>query len=145
MKQKFIITKTLPGLNEIIAAASKPRFGHKVYARMKRECDEYIGWCIKEAKIKPIKRVKIDFTWVEKNKRRDPDNVCSAKKFILDALVQMGILENDGWKEIITMTDHFIVNEKESGVIVNLDDLCEICHPVDIASLKTILPNEDYE
>ena len=39
--------------------------------------------------------VTVRFTWVEGNRRRDIDNVAFAKKFVLDGLVQAGVIGND--------------------------------------------------
>ena len=49
--------------------------------------------------------VRLNFIWYEKTKRRDPDNVASAKKFILDALQKQGILPNDSRKYIYGFSD----------------------------------------
>ena len=50
------------------------------------------------------------YLWVEKNKRRDKDNIAFAKKFIQDALVKEKVLENDGWAQIESWTDAFTVD-----------------------------------
>ena len=53
-------------------------------------------WCIKAAKLLPVTPPCIvHMLFIEPNRRRDADNVESAKKFILDALVKSGVLLND--------------------------------------------------
>lgn len=42
----------------------------------------------------------LEIKWYEKNKRRDPDNVFSAIKYILDSLVEVGVFPNDGQKQV---------------------------------------------
>lgn len=89
--------------------------------------NEYIRWCrsnkylaaSKKAQIEALiaghikympryeKPVKIHFTWVEENKRRDLDNICFAKKFILDALVKEGKLADDNRRNVYAFTDSF--------------------------------------
>ena len=45
-------------------------------------------------------RYAFRFWWFEPHRRRDPDNIQIGAKFILDTLVRMGVLENDGAKVI---------------------------------------------
>jgi hypothetical protein len=120
--QSFFVPVRLPGLNDIILAKGqyyrkgKKRF--EKYQAMKREYEGLIISAIQLAKIKPVKRAYFQFTWIEDNKMRDPDNVAAARKFILDALVVAGVLSGDGWKQVAGWTDTFTVKEgnQKSGV-----------------------------
>ena len=56
--------------------------------------------------------VTIHFHWIEENKRRDYDNIAFAKKFILDALVKSGKLEDDNRKCVTGFTDTFAYGKK---------------------------------
>ncbi|MBN2561647.1 MAG: hypothetical protein JXQ75_12030, partial [Phycisphaerae bacterium] len=38
--------------------------------------------------------------WFRSLRKKDPDNIAFAIKFILDGLVAAGVLENDGWRQI---------------------------------------------
>ena len=64
----------------------------------------------------------IHYTWVEPNRRRDKDNIAFAKKFVQDSLVRMGVLENDGWKQIEYFTDSFAVDPENPRVEVIIED-----------------------
>lgn len=64
------------------------------------------------------------FTWIEENKRRDLDNVCFAKKFILDALVEAEVLKDDNRRIVTNFTDSFKYADK-SKVIVELEEIEE--------------------
>lgn len=67
------------------------------------------------------KPVKINFYWVEGNRRRDLDNICFAKKFILDALVKHGKLMDDNRKNVCDFHDYFYYsNDKEFKVILEI-------------------------
>ena len=70
------------------------------------------------------KPVKIRITWVEENRKRDPDNIAFAKKFILDALVKAGKLPNDGHRWIKGLEDKFEF-AKEPEIIVELIEVEE--------------------
>ena len=48
------------------------------------------------------------FEWHEKTKKRDADNIAFAKKFILDALVNMRVLPNDSRRYVKGFTDEII-------------------------------------
>lgn len=93
----------LPSLNEYVnACRSNPYVG----AKMKKDSEELIGWFIK--KIAPFRNpVEVSFTWVEPNRRRDVDNISFAKKFILDALVKNGVLQDDSQKYVRALSDSF--------------------------------------
>lgn len=101
--QTVTIRGRLPSLNEYINAERKNR---QAAAKMKRETDEMIYWQIR--RMQPIKqKVHISFIWYEETARRDPDNVCFAKKFILDAMQKAGKLQNDNAKWISGFDDSF--------------------------------------
>lgn len=93
MNQYLEIPFRLPSLNEVNAANRNNRFAG---AKLKRETDEALALVIKAAHLKPVQLPCIvHMTFEEPNRRRDVDNVESAKKFILDALVKSGVLQND--------------------------------------------------
>lgn len=66
--------------------------------------------------------VKVNFLWIEENGKRDLDNICFAKKFILDALVRAGVIENDNRKHIVGFIDNFEYADF-SKVIVELEEI----------------------
>jgi Holliday junction resolvase RusA-like endonuclease len=87
----------LPGLNEIIGANR----GHWASgASLKKEADAKVAHSIHLHAPAPISgAVKIKVIWHD-NSRRDPDNIMAGIKFILDALVENGILKNDSKKYV---------------------------------------------
>ena len=66
------------------------------------------------------KPVYITYKWYEPNKKRDLDNIAFAKKFVQDALVTNGILENDGWANIVGFCDEFYVDKENPRVEVEI-------------------------
>jgi Holliday junction resolvase RusA-like endonuclease len=60
------------------------------------------------------------FHWIEKDRRRDKDNIAMAKKFILDSLQEWGVLKNDGWKQVLGFIDIFSVDKINPRVEVSL-------------------------
>lgn len=96
MIQTFFIVGPLPGLNEIIKA---DRTGRYVGARLKKQATKRVCEEIIAAKLTPIKGpVHLTIICGEPNRRRDPMNVTAgALKILCDSLVEMGIIEGDGW------------------------------------------------
>jgi Holliday junction resolvase RusA-like endonuclease len=122
--QHFTVIGRLPGLNELIAAAKLRYRGKNVaYGKLKAEYEQQVFWAIKQAKVKRIVRpVFITFVWVETNRRRDPDNIAAGgRKIILDALVQAGVLKNDGWSQIGGWRDQFRI-AKNANISVTLEE-----------------------
>lgn len=64
----------------------------------------------------------VRFEWHERTKKRDADNIASAKKFILDALVKMKVIPDDSRKYVKGFTDT-IIDDKADFVIVELIEI----------------------
>ena len=92
----------MPSLNEYVNMCRRSRYESAEYKKkLERELLKYIT-------IPRIEKpVKIHFTWVEANKRRDLDNIAFAKKFILDAMVKCGYLKDDNRKCVTGFSDSF--------------------------------------
>lgn len=110
-------TPTLPGLNEYINAERTNRYKA---AKLKKDTERMIMLCTPMIKI--TKPVTIHYKWVEKDRRRDKDNISFAKKFVQDALVKKGVLKNDGWKEIVNSYDEFEVDPKNPRVEITIKE-----------------------
>ena len=120
MKYKFEIDEKLPSLNEYIMACRTNKF---IGAKLKEDVENNIWVYINNGlKSKIEKPVKIHFTWIEKNRKRDLDNVCFAKKFILDALVKSGKLKNDTQNYVRGFSDSFEY-DKTNKVIVEIEEV----------------------
>ena len=64
----------------------------------------------------------MSYRWYEPNKRRDLDNVSSyGRKVIQDALVEVGVLKDDSWKQITGFTDAFYVDKKNPRIEVEIE------------------------
>jgi hypothetical protein len=118
MTDKLIIPGELPTLNEIINTA-KTHWGS--YREMERVETKKIGWLAK--KLPCYSRVHLKITYYRKDKKYDPDNIAAAKKFILDSLVDVGVLENDGWKQIEGWEETWVVDRDNPRTEIILEEL----------------------
>lgn len=117
--QQFFVPGPLPGQNEYMGNGTRWKYG-----AAKKKWAKVIAAAIIQAKLNPMQRVQITWQWQERNSRRDPDNFTGiSKKFILDTLVSVGILPDDGWGEIAGWTDRWHVEKANPGVMVTLEEV----------------------
>jgi len=120
---KLIIPGRLPGLNDYIASERTNRYKA---AAMKKEAEGLViaaarktlrGWRARNP-------VMMYYLWVEKDRRRDKDNVSGyGRKIIQDALVKAGYLRNDGWADIVGFADDFTVNKGNPHIEVVIEEV----------------------
>lgn len=119
----FVIEQKLPSLNEVIGSN---RANRMMAAKQKREIQSdiltYIRLaCLNGDLVPQRKRCTISITWHERTKKRDVDNIQSAQKFILDAMVEGGILEDDS-RKYVAQIYHHIVDDDRDYVEVYIND-----------------------
>lgn len=122
---KIIIPFTLPGMNELIGANRDSRYKG---AGMKKYWQHRVEMVLKR-KARPLREpVKIHWLWVEKDRRRDPDNVMAGgKKIILDAMVKTKMLRNDGWSNIESgMDDDWAVDKTRPRIEIEIQEAGEM-------------------
>ena len=118
MKTRLEIPFRLPSLNEYINECRKNRYaGSTMKAIVERDLSLFIR------KLPYFEKpITIEFEWVEENKRRDLDNICFAKKFILDTMVKCKVLKDDNRRFVTGFVDKFSY-DKESKVILNITEV----------------------
>lgn len=120
---KFTIQGRLDGLNDYIKACRSNKYAGNT---MKHKNQGYVEMGIiqacAEGKLKKICKypVKLKITWYEPNYKRDIDNIVFATKFIQDALVNRGMLENDGQKQISGISHEVLVDRKHPRIEVEI-------------------------
>ena len=116
----------LPGLNEYVEAERRNRFKA---AKMKRDAQDWVILCIKKTMrgVHITRPVYIRYYYVEPNRRRDMDNIDGyGKKVINDALVEAGVLRDDGWDEIRGIVPYFSVDKDNPRIIVEIEECLDI-------------------
>lgn len=128
MRQVFVVPGRLDGLNEYTEAC---RASAKGGGKLKRRNQDLVRAAIREAGLRPMGTpVAIRFTWVEGKRDdaarfvpRDKDNIRFAAKFVLDALVEEGIIPDDGWGHVEGIADAYRLNRNEPKVVVELEEV----------------------
>lgn len=115
---KIVVPGELPAQNEIIKAAKSSPYA---YSRMKKDSTNTITWLSKNKA--NMDRIWLDITYVCKNRRKDPDNIAAAKKFILDGLVAAGVIPNDGWNEIAGWTEDFKIDKQNPRIEIVIKEV----------------------
>ena len=116
----LVIDGQLPNLNDYTAACRGNKFNG---AKMKKDAEEIISHYIhlQLPNVHFDNKVQLHFRWYEPNKRRDLDNICFAKKFILDALVEAKIIKTDGWRGVAGFTDEFFLDTENPRIEVDIE------------------------
>ena len=106
----MIIDKQLISLNEY---SNKERTNKYIAAKVKRDETKYCEICSRN-QLKPVLSYPTDIliVWYTKG-RKDHDNVSFAIKFILDGMVNAGILKNDNPKHVKNIYHQFKKDTKD--------------------------------
>lgn len=123
MEYLLTIPGKLDGLNDYIAAERTNR--HKG-AKMKADNGNIVAVAIRQCLrgVRIEKPVSMEYLWVEPNKRRDKDNISSfGRKVIQDALVDAGVLKDDGWKYVDGFFDRFEVDKTNPRIEVLIKEV----------------------
>lgn len=106
VKRSFTIEGRLDGLNEYTNAC---RSGWQAGSRMKKKNEEKVIEWIAASGISRVTEypVGLEITWYDSS-RRDLDNIMFATKFIQDALVERGVLDNDDPRHISSLVHHIV-------------------------------------
>lgn len=116
-----MIEGRLPGANEFINAGYRNRFFAN---NMKAKAEKRVVEAIEKYGVPRFdKPVKLGFMWFEPTARRDCDNVAFGKKFVQDALVRSGVVEDDSRKYVVGYVgEEFPVDKDNPRIVVTITD-----------------------
>lgn len=115
----FTVHAKLPSLNDVIDKDRTCRYAGASYRReVEKLIARYIVKSLESGELRPVStQCAVHFLWHEKNSRRNVDDIQSAQKFILDAMVRCGIIPDDS-RKYVTQTAHTVIDSVEYGVDV---------------------------
>jgi Holliday junction resolvase RusA-like endonuclease len=100
-----------PTLNDIIATARRHHFAS---ASQKKFWTNAVALACANM-MRFDGEVHLEFVWFVKNRRRDPDNITAAQKYILDGLVKVGILTDDNFGVVKSPVIHWFELSSTDG------------------------------
>ncbi|AFZ01532.1 hypothetical protein [Calothrix sp. PCC 6303] len=106
-----------PALNEQIDLA---RSDWRASAAVKKTWTNKVANLTQKVNFSFNDKVWIEYHWHLKTFARDSDNVSAASKYILDGLVDAGIINNDNLVVIQSPVPHYYYRAKGDGVILRL-------------------------
>lgn len=113
----FTIKGRLDSLNRTLKA---PRWRF-AQSRRRAIVKYHVGSWVMAARIPRFDMpVRIHVRWVERDRRRDRDNIRSGVKPILDALVSQQRIVNDSQKWVTELTDSYDVDKKDPRIEVTI-------------------------
>lgn len=119
---KIVIKGRLSGLNEYTKACRNNKYAGANLKKVNEiKVTAAIYECCKNRKIE--KPVSIIYRWYEQNRKRDLDNIAFGKKFVQDALVKNGVLQGDGWKDIVGFSDEFYIDRENPRIEVEIREV----------------------
>lgn len=115
----LIIPGRLAGLNEM--TASNRTHWAKGASLKKEETQKVADEARKQlSRVKITEPVLLEIVWYEKNNKRDIDNIASGVKFILDGLVEAGVLVNDSQKYVKGLVHSFALDRFEPRIEIKI-------------------------
>lgn len=100
----------LPTLNEYINAERRNRF---IAAKIKKEATNKIKLLTRAQTRKKLHRMyDLEITWTVTDKRVDSDNIFFSIKFILDGIVESGVLISDSRKYVRNISHKIVMGDK---------------------------------
>lgn len=116
----FQIDEQLPSLNTTLSVyGTHFQKGGQLKKKIQSDIDVFIMSAVRKKTLPyGVKEpIELLIEWHEKTKKRDCDNIFSAKKFILDAMQDMGIIPNDNRNYVKQIFDIEIDDEKDFVVV----------------------------
>lgn len=121
---KFEIPGRLPGLNEVINWASRRNGSWSAWDQEKRKYGDLVAASIYKAG-RPARMmtepVFVELLFVEKDHRRDLDNIAgAAHKIIFDALQETEVIKRDSQRYLIGYDDDFAIDPARPRIEVTV-------------------------
>ena len=127
-RRVIVIPKELTDLNTYINAERRHRMqGANIKKKETNTCMAYLKQAVNKGF--EIGRDKyplhITFKWYAKDRRKDLDNIAYAKKYIMDAMQKVELIENDGYKQVQRYTDIYLVDKENPRVEIEIRSMSD--------------------
>lgn len=128
MTYTVTIFGTLKGLNELLSGRFYDRRTKGYHNTVKRDNDAICIDAIRFSKslrhVKIKRQIIIDYRIYAKDKKHDRMNLLAAiDKSFEDALQKTGVIENDGWDDVLNTTHEFYVDRKNPRIEITIREV----------------------
>lgn len=129
----FLFPWRVPSMNDLMQAKSitgkkawiqigkqkKTSFIYNQYNEIKQDWSKKVCYLVKKQGFLAVESCYFTYMVIEHDKTRDPSNVfASAIKFIEDALQLAGVIENDGWKQVLGIRSYIYLDRESTGAVM---------------------------
>lgn len=102
-----------------IGKQKKSSFIYNQYNEIKQDWSKKVCYLVKKQGFLAVESCYFNYLVVEHDKTRDPSNVfASAIKFIEDSLQLAGVIENDGWKQVLGIRSYIHLDRESPGAVL---------------------------
>lgn len=90
----------------------------------KKQWEKVIAALVQEQQIQPMTKIHMRYEfWFKDKRRRDADNYSCCAKFIQDGLVDAGILQDDDFEHVVSLTVCQGGISKRPHILIHMEDV----------------------
>lgn len=108
-------------------------------ARQKKEWDKSVKSAVEPLGVKFECPVWLAFNWQTKTRANDPDNLAASAKYIMDGLVEAGVIQNDNLTVIQSpIVHHYTRGANKVVLLISNVPIFEIKPQLDVKGLNLV-------
>ena len=110
----------------LVHKGTKPgTFKFNQYNEVKQDWKQKVVTTVRNVGFTAVDACYFNYLVVENTRKRDPSNIISSSiKFIEDGLSEAGVIPNDGWNNVLGITNYFTHQPlHEEGVFLVMTDV----------------------
>ena len=114
----IFLPSRMPSLNELLDGKAQHGSWNR-YNATKAKWASDIGLVVRARGLSAQGPTYLSVLWLEPNTRRDPDNILSGGfKLLLDSLVKAGVMDGDGWNDVLGLAGFWHKVPEKVGCLV---------------------------
>ena len=120
------------------AKQKKSSYTYNLYNEIKQDWSTKVRQTAVKQGFKKVEACHFNYLVIEHNKKRDPSNVfASATKFIEDGLQAAGVIENDGWDQVLGIRSYVHLDRESTGAVMLVMSNEPLCYNAMLSYYQT--------